>query len=687
MSLKRWRIPEADKARAKEIAAQLELDEFLVLLLAGRGHDTPEKISEFLDGDETLSDPFLIRDMDKAVSRIRAAVDDFEPVAVFGDYDADGITATALLYSYLETCGANVTFYIPEREGEGYGMSERAVDALKERGVSLIVTVDNGISAVQEVAYAKTLGIDVVVTDHHRPGEALPGACAVVDPHRIDCGSPFKEFAGVGVAFKLICALEAEEGDADTVLDNFSELVAIGTVADIVPLTGENRTLVRHGLRQMAHTDRPGLRALIEESGLDIRNMTATDVAFGIAPRMNATGRMGSPVRSVKLLLAEDADEAAALAAELCEENRNRQGVEQEISVHIGRYFEGNPARLYDRVLVVDGENFHPGVIGIVAARLLEKHGKPVIVISRQGEEAKGSGRSLPGFSLFAAMTACADYFDKFGGHEQAGGFTMRSARVEDFRRAINDYAAQRVMPMPELCLDLKLNPKGLTPALAAQLSALEPFGCGNETPLFALLSMTLKGIYPVGGGKHLRLTAERDGAGVTIMRFGVRAEQFPFAPGDVLDFAVTLSTSVYRGQEQLSVVARDIRPSGLPAEEYFSQRQVYERFHRGETLSGGEAQELWPARTENAALYRFLREQKGFAFGADILCHRLSAYDIGYGKLCVALDAMEEKGLLQRRGAADTQNILLTQVDGKVDLESSERYELLRKWMGAKLS
>ena len=683
MSLKVWRFSETNKERAKAMAKQLALDEFLVLLLTVRGYDSAEKISAFLEEGGAFSDPFSLKDMDKAVARIQQAMDAFESIAVFGDYDADGISATALLYSYLETCGANVMFYIPERQGEGYGISRAALDTLAERGVSLIVTVDNGISAVKEIEYANSLGLDVVVTDHHQPGEILPDACAVVDPHRWDCPSSCKNLAGVGVAFKLICAMEGPEGAQDTGLDNYSELVAIGTVADIVPLTGENRALVKYGLRQMAHTDRPGLRALVEEAGLDSKRMTAGNIAFGLAPRMNAAGRMGSPLQSVKLLLSEEPEEAKSLARELGEENHRRQATEQEILEQVQTFFSDNPERLLDRVLVVDGEGFHQGVIGIVAARLLERFGKPVIVIAREEELLKGSGRSLPGFSLHEALTACSDLMIKFGGHEQAAGFSMDGSNLEIFRKRINEYAAGREMPKPALSIDLKLNPAGLSTQIVEQIASLEPFGCGNPAPLFALTGMELVNIYPVGGGKHLRLTVSREDASVTVMRFSTRPDEFPYRVGDVLDLAVTLDASVYRGQEQLSVYVREIRFAEEDTEKMLRERAVYEAFRREEPMAAAEARQLLPSREDHAALYRFLREEKCWRFGTEVLYHRLAADIQGYGRLLTALSILEEKGLIVREGAGKIEQIAVTPTGNKVDLESGELYVRLKKAMG----
>ena len=391
MSMKKWRIRSFEEAAAAQIAEELKIPRAVAVLLltrgfpgAGRG-PAPES---------ALSDPFLLPDMDRAVGRIGRALDGFEKIAVYGDYDADGVTATAMLYSYLESCGGNVMYYIPEREGEGYGLNRGAVDALHAQGVTLIVTVDNGISSVDEIAYAKSLGIDTVVTDHHRPGPALPPARAVVDPCRADSAAPYREFAGVGVAFKLIQAMEGPECDGESLLENYGDLAAIGTVGDVVPLTGENRTLVAAGLNYLPRTDRPGLRALIEQAGLEDRELSADRVAYGLVPRINAAGRMESPDQAVRLLISESPDEAGFLAGKICEDNEYRRKIEAEILEKVEERLAAEPSLLCDRVLVVEGDGWHHGVIGIVAARVVERFGKPCVVISRSGGEARGSGRS-----------------------------------------------------------------------------------------------------------------------------------------------------------------------------------------------------------------------------------------------------------------------------------------------------
>ena len=394
MILRKWEVRPLDKERAAAFAQTYGVPFFLAMLMNIRGLDDAVHLREFLGEGEPLSDPFLLKDMDKAAARITRAVDNMEKIAVYGDYDADGVTSTAMLYSYLETRGADVIFYIPQREGEGYGMNIGAVEYLKEQGVSLIVTVDNGISSVQEVARANELGIDVVVTDHHRPQEILPDAVAVVDAYRPDDTSPYKHFSGVGIAFKLLMALEDGAGDVEDLLEAYSDLAAIGTIGDIVPLTGENRTLIRAGLERLSQSDRPGVQALLENAGIAGKALTSTNVAFTLVPRINATGRMGAPERAVRLLISGYEEEAEVLSEEICADNEERRCVEAEIAEAAFADIEAK-GYMKDRVVVVDGENWHHGVIGIVASRVTERCGKPCMIISRGETEAKGSGRSI----------------------------------------------------------------------------------------------------------------------------------------------------------------------------------------------------------------------------------------------------------------------------------------------------
>ena len=488
MNIRNWEVRPLDKDRAAALAQAYNIPFFLAMLLNIRGVDRSEEIEAFLGAGAPLSDPFLLKDMDRAAERITRAIDAMEKIAVYGDYDADGVTSTAMVYSYLETRGADVMFYIPQREGEGYGMNIAAVEHLASLGVTLIITVDNGISSIREVERAKALGVDVVVTDHHRPQETLPAAVAVVDAYRKDDESPCKDFSGAGIAFKLLMALEEGAGDLDDLLETYGDLAAIGTIGDVVPLTGENRTLVNAGLRLLSESERPGVRALLTDSGFTGRQLTATNVAFTLVPRINATGRMGAPERAVRLLTSVDDGEAARLSAEICADNEERRRVEAAISEAAFADIEARGLS-EDRVIVVDGAGWHHGVIGIVASRITDRFGKPCIVISRGESEAKGSGRSVEGFSLFEAICACGDLLIKYGGHPMAAGVTLLGDRIDAFRAAINAYAAEKFpqMPAQTVTLDCKLNPAALSVAMVESLRRLEPFGNGNPQPVFGL--------------------------------------------------------------------------------------------------------------------------------------------------------------------------------------------------------
>lgn len=598
MILRKWEVRPLDKERAAAFAQTYGVPFFLAMLMNIRGLDDAAHLREFLGEGEPLSDPFLLKDMDKAAARITRAVDNMEKIAVYGDYDADGVTSTAMLYSYLETRGADVIFYIPQREGEGYGMNMGAVEYLKEQGVSLIVTVDNGISSVQEVARANELGIDVVVTDHHRPQEILPDAVAVVDAYRPDDTSPYKHFSGVGIAFKLLMALEDGAGDVEDLLEAYSDLAAIGTIGDIVPLTGENRTLIRAGLERLSQSDRPGVQALLENAGIAGKALTSTNVAFTLVPRINATGRMGAPERAVRLLISGYEEEAEVLSEEICADNEERRRVEAEIAEAAFADIEAK-GYMKDRVVVVDGENWHHGVIGIVASRVTERCGKPCMIISRGETEAKGSGRSIEGFSLFEAICACGDLLIKFGGHPMAAGITLKPENIEAFRKRINRYAAEHFpqMPTQTVTLDCKLNPAALSVSMAQSLTQLEPFGNGNPQPVFGLFNMELSNVTPVGGGGHLRLTLEKNGAVITAMRFNTKPEELPYHIGDKIDLAVQLEAREFRGQPSLTVIVRDMKFAAFNTEKNIASLASFEKWQRGEVLSAEDKNRLYPDR------------------------------------------------------------------------------------------
>lgn len=672
MILRKWEVRPLDKERAAAFAQTYGVPFFLAMLMNIRGFDDAAHLREFLGEGEPLSDPFLLKDMDKAAARITRAVDNMEKIAVYGDYDADGVTSTAMLYSYLETRGADVIFYIPQREGEGYGMNMGAVEYLKEQGVSLIVTVDNGISSVQEVARANELGIDVVVTDHHRPQAILPDAVAVVDAYRPDDTSPYKHFSGVGIAFKLLMALEDGAGDVEDLLEAYSDLAAIGTIGDIVPLTGENRTLIRAGLERLSQSDRPGVQALLENAGIAGKALTSTNVAFTLVPRINATGRMGAPERAVRLLISGYEEEAEVLSEEICADNEERRRVEAEIAEAAFADIEAK-GYMKDRVVVVDGENWHHGVIGIVASRVTERCGKPCMIISRGETEAKGSGRSIEGFSLFEAICACGDLLIKFGGHPMAAGITLKPENIEAFRKRINQYAAEHFpqMPTQTVTLDCKLNPAALSVSMAQSLTQLEPFGNGNPQPVFGLFNMELSNVTPVGGGGHLRLTLEKNGAVITAMRFNTKPEELPYHIGDKIDLAVQLEAREFRGQPSLTVIVRDMKFAAFNTEKNIASLASFEKWQRGEVLSAEDKNRLYPDRACLAAIYRALRTVNGKETDQVRFVSQFGK-DMTLGLFKTALLVFEERGLVHSEIADDTFTATLIETSGKTDITRS---------------
>lgn len=672
--MKKWIPSELNKKRVKELAQQYGLPMFTAMLLVIRGITEKEEIERYFDMNSELSDPFLLKDMDKAVERIRTALDNYEKICVFGDYDCDGVTATALLYSYLESNGANVMYYIPDRTTEGYGMNRQAIEKLKGMDVGLIITVDNGISCIDEVQFAASLQMDVVVTDHHKPKDLLPHAVAVVDPHRLDDTSPFKDYCGAGIALKLAVALE---GDSFSIIENYSELAAFGTIADLVPLTGENRTIVKAGLFRMENTERAGLSQLMEQA--QISSVSAGNVAFRLAPRVNAAGRLGSAYDALSLLLTEDDEEATRLAETLSSLNVNRQSIENVIYEQACRMLDSHPELLLPRVIVLSSEEWNPGVVGIVSSRITEKYGKPSILIAENEELCKGSGRSVSGFSLVEAVNACSDLLEKCGGHPMAAGLSIRREKIGEFRRMINQYADKlEEMPLPALKLDCNLNPDTIVVDMVHQLQAFEPFGYGNSKPVFGINSMTLDKIIPLSNGKHIKLAVSRGNARLSFVKFSTTPEEFPYEEGSVLDFAVSLDINVFQQKEYLSFSIKDIRPAGFDSEAAMREIQLYESYRRG--IVSKELLRQLPERKDFAAVYLFLKRHPRAVYSVDMLLYSLQGQLSGAFKLLMILDILKEQGLITYTKQCEQLRIGLVDVNVKVNLELSAGYQKLKE-------
>ena len=677
MKRKKWIVSKSSKDIAAQVAQDLSVDPFAALLVTSRGFDNIDEISDFLEYDAPLSlSPLSIADMSKAAERINRAIDNFELICVFGDYDADGVTATALLYSYLETRGANAIRYIPDRLTEGYGLNIGAIEELADRGVKLIVTVDNGVSAIEEAKRAKELGVDLVVTDHHKVGDVLPDAYAVVDPHRPDCPSAFKEMSGVGVAFKLVCALEGDDGEI--LIEEYGDLVALGTIGDVVTLTGENRVMVRKGLRILNDNPRPGIAALLDSSNIYEKLFTASTAAFMVCPRINAAGRMGSANKALELLLCDYEETAEMLAYEIQKMNALRQSTETDVYRAAEKKVAESDLK-NDKIIVVDGEDWHQGVIGIVAARLTEKYGRPSIVISRDGETAKGSCRSIEGFSIYDAIEYASGSLDHYGGHTLAAGVGLRSSDIESFRKKINEYAKDKEMPFAVQKIDCKLLPGSISLEMLNSLSLLEPFGAGNPQPCFGLFGVRIEDIAGVSDGKHIRMIVSKNGARTGVVYFGMPEAEFPFERGDVVDLAVNLDKNTYNGDTRVSVIVRGIRYSEMNEEKVLGSLRLYDKFSRNENLNREEAEKLLPDRQLQVEVYKSVKQKPLKDKFVETICSRLGDDGGNLAKISAVIDIMLEMGIL----VSDFNNsVCVPNNPPKVNLEDSKIMKRIRSFL-----
>lgn len=639
MAFKKWEVKSVDKIKARELAVECDVEPIVALISASRGYTDPTDLEQFLSDEPYFDDAYELVDIMHAADIVNLKISEGKKIAVYGDYDCDGVTATALMYRYLKSRGADCIYYIPDRFGEGYGMNCDAVRRLKELEVDLIITVDNGISCYNEIALANELGMTVVVTDHHLPPERLPEAAAIVDPHRKDCPSSFKSICGAEVAFKLIYVMEGAE--PEELLPEYADILSVAVIADIMPLTLENRIIVKYGLNMFKNsTCLVGLRAILSVAGVNLKEINASRVAFGICPRINAAGRMGNAARAVELLVTDDMMTALKIANEIDDDNAQRQQIEKKICDEAINTIEQN-GYCYDRVIVVDGEGWHHGVIGIVASRICEKYGKPSIVISRDGDIAHGSGRSYDGFSLYDAINSSKEYLTKFGGHSQAAGISIASEDIDSFRKSINDYAKTVEYVPPVLKLECKINPKALTVDLAESIKILEPFGAENPEPLFGVFGVTLQRITPIANNKHLKLLFTKDDNTFQALCFGMSDNSFAFEIGDVMDLAVNVSSNYFNGNVTVNVVIKEMRISGIDDDDLFLDINGFEAFKSGREY---KATNITPNRSEVGEIYRAINKN-------GILTKKLLnkfIKNLGYAKVMISLEVLEELKLIR---------------------------------------
>ncbi len=681
---KNW-ILKSDRTEKTErevagIAASLGIDPVVARLLYTRGYSDPEAAKSFIYMEtEMLCNPFLMKDCDKGAERIKDAVLSEEKITVYGDYDVDGVTAVCTLYLYLKSLGANVDYFIPNRAGEGYGVSKGAIDTLAESGTKLIITVDTGITANEEVIYAKGLGIDFIITDHHECRNDIPKAVAVINPHRPDCSYPFKELAGVGVVFKLISAYEekinkkSRKEATAKLFKEYADLVAIGTIADVMPIKEENRIIVKYGLSMIENQPRLGLSALIEASSQ--RNdgqrsaqkkkknkMTSGYIGYTIAPRINAAGRIKSAALAVELFLTSDPSSAMEIAEELCRTNKERQAEENKIMneayIEIEKYdIENNP------VIVLDRDNWHHGVIGIVSSRITEKYCRPSILVSFEGNESsspcpedigKGSGRSIKGMNLVDALCYCQDLLVKFGGHELAAGLSVTRGSLEAFRKKINEYARKNLTESDMVATveaDCEIDFSDISLSLAKGIQMLEPYGVGNPVPMFVLRGVTVNEIVGISDGKHTKINLGEDGKSLCAMYFSVSPKDIGVYAGDSIDIMFNIDINEWGGRESVQLIVRDLKIASSQKTEDDKERARFEEIRSGSSFL--ESENVIPTRGDFAAVYKLMLSS--LRSGIDTLSHKdiisrfknESGVNIGYIKLKVIVMVLKELNLV----------------------------------------
>lgn len=688
-------FPEEHK-EAVSLASRIGCSEILAQLLLNRGIVETDAALQFLSkSDSLLFDPFLLADMNKAVNRILRAVEDKEKVAIFGDYDVDGITSTVVLYLYLRTLGCDVMYYIPSRISEGYGLTETSIQSLAEQNVKLIVTVDTGITASDECSFAHSIGIDVVVTDHHECHGEIPACCAVVNPRRPDCPYPNKDLAGVGVVYKLISAVEIQRSPQEEAIDcvrrvslSYADLIAIGTIADVMPVIGENRLIISLGLSLLSRTRRLGLLSLIEAAdsaegsskSQKKKRMTTGYVSYTIAPRLNAAGRISEATLAVRLLLSEHGEEARELAAQLCEINKYRQNEENKIADEAIEQVLTECDLTQDRVLVLSSETWHQGIIGIVASRVSERFGLPTILITFEsgdsdGQIGKGSGRSVGKINLVEALKSCSDTLVKFGGHAMAAGLSVSRERLADFKHAINEYV-RTTYSDDDLHLasvsDMELSVEDVTLGLAEEIQQLEPFGISNVLPQFLFSGLKVAEIVPIGNYRHtkLLLSSPEGASTVTGLCFGSSVDELDLCVGDTIDILANLDINEFQGKKTVQLLIRDLSLEKSALRAFTNETLEFEEIISNSYPCG--CCDI-PSREDFGSVYTLLRNmnaEERTLLGTRIVSARTK---LSYCKIRVIFAVMEEFGLCSfQYENAEVFRFTLTPNPTRADLSSS---------------
>ncbi len=687
-----WQISETDKKICDKIMAENGVMPITAKLLANRGLIEKTDIENFFNRDGMpLHDPFLLKDMDKAVARIEKAIAEKQTVCIYGDYDVDGVTSTVMLYLYLCSRGLKCEYFIPERISEGYGLSLPVIEKMKGR-VDLIITVDTGVTAVAEAEYARSVGIDMVITDHHSCRETLPDVCAVVNPHREDSLYPFRNLAGVGVVFKLLCALE---GDTKRILDLYSDIIAVGTVADVMPIIDENRRITCIGLQKLAKTENVGLLALMNKAGIikagkKSKKITSATVGYVLAPRINAAGRIACASRAVELLLTKDNNEADQIAEELCEINKLRQATEQKIYEQAVELINQSGAN--DKFIVLAYDGWHQGVIGVVASKIAERYSRPCILFSLDGDTAKGSGRSIKGFSLMDALSSCGDLLIEYGGHELAAGLSIERAQIENFRKKINEYSENLLGECETACpleIECEVKFSDLSEKAIDEMLKLEPFGLSNPQPVFVLKNIQLKDIVPLSFGKHVRfrVCGVENGRNCSLnaVYFGMAYASFGFGEGDVCDVAFTADLNEYMGMRTPQLFVKAVRYAESETSEVANCNKRFEMLSQGKKYDNAEKD--IPDLADFRSVFRYIRREAGSAGSTISLVSAVrilgEEFDI-HVTLCkfkIILEVLNERKLIELSYRPDGNSVFVKMLPslGKINIDESPLLRTIR--------
>ena len=691
-----WKFKEQAEAAVLSLAKELDVNPLTARILINRGYDTKEKMIKFLTKPASmLHDPFLMPDMEKAVERLNEARLNGEKIMIYGDYDVDGISATCVVYFYLKQLDFDVSYHIPDRFGEGYGINKEALNRACDNKVNLIVTVDTGITAVEEAEYARRLGIDIVITDHHDCPSVLPDVCAVVNPKRKESVYPFRELAGVGVAFKLICAYN-KRYEINTSLSEYFEFVAMGTIADIMPLTDENRALTYIGLKSMRDSKNHGIQAILDccykvKSDRDWEDKTkivpAETISYGIAPRINAAGRLDKASRAVELFMSKDAKGAEMIADELSSLNKQRQQTEKDIFAQAVDKICDNGSK----IAVLYHENWNQGVIGIVASKLADKYDKAIVLLTKDSDNVcKGSCRSVKNINITEALKACSDVLIKYGGHELAAGLTVEYKNIQELERRLNKYVDENNISIESTKvydIDCEINIEEINLRCVNELSLLEPFGVENPVPLFALCDCEILSVIPIGDNKHLKLMLKSNNSTFEALNFNVEPQSFKFSAGDCIDIICNIGINNFLGKESVQFIVRDIKYNKAYRKNYIEATENYNKFYLDEKieLDKNSIPDREDFKTVYVYLLKIFPKAKICSINSNIYIFKkrfsaLSKSEISYFKFRIILDIFNETNILSIEyfGENSIRSIKINKLQTKIDLENSQIYKRL---------